>query len=190
MTRIAVVAGALLGVLSRVEETTSGFSAQISTNATWLGVAFAVGVAPRPRASPARAALAGALALAAANVAYYAWIAATEPATALSSVAGSPLVWLALGVSGGAVFATAGRLWAGGDGARRVLASLPLAGVCVAEGISAVLGGPLAGGAFLVLGAALPALSGARTRERALGAGLAAAVIAIALTGRLEALMP
>jgi hypothetical protein len=135
MTRIAVVAGAVLGVLSRIEETTDGFSAQISTNTTWLGVAFAVGVAARPRASPARAALAGALALTAANAAYYAWIAATEPGTALAGVAGPPVVGLALG-------------------------------------------------------AALPVLSGARPRERALGAGLAAAVLALALTGRLEALMP
>jgi hypothetical protein len=174
--------------LSRIEETT-GFSAGISANATWLGVAFAVGVLAR--GVPAwRAACAGALALTAANGAYYAWIACLQPDVALEGVAGPPAVWLALGVGGGAVFATAGWLWAVARGPVRVLASLPLAGVCVAEGISALLGGPLSDGVALVIGAALPIASGGRAAERLLGVGLAAGVVAIALTGRLEALMP
>ena len=189
MTRIAVVAGALLGVLSRVEETTEGLSFGVSANATWLGVAFAAGVFCR-RAPVARAAGTGVLSLTAANLAYYAWIAATQPGLELASVAGSPPTWLALGVGGGAVFGAAGRVWAGADGMVRVLASLPLAGVCVAEGISALHGGPLADGIGLVIGAALPMASGASARERAAGAALAAAVVTVAVTGRLEALMP
>jgi hypothetical protein len=189
MTRIAVVAGAVLGVLSRVEETTEGMSFGVSANATWLGVAFTVGVLGR-RASLPRTACAGALALTAANLAYYAWIGATEPGVELASVAGSPLTWLALGAGGGAVFGVAGRVWAGAAGMTRVAASLPLAGVGIAEGIPAMLGGPVTDGVALVLGAALPVASGAGPRERALGAALSAAVLAVALTGRLEALMP
>src|SRR5688572_10587034 len=159
MTRIAVVAGALLGVMSRVEETTDGLSFGVSANATWLGVAFAVGVLHR-RAAVRGAAAAGALSLTAANLAYYAWIAATQPDLELASVAGSPLTWLALGVGGGAVFGAAGRVWARAGGLTRVLASLPLAGVCVAEGISALNGGPVSDAPGLVLGAVLPVLSG------------------------------
>lgn len=189
MTRIAVVAGAVLGVLSRVEETTDGLSAGVSANATWLGVAFVVGVVQR-RTSLARAAVAGVLALTAANLAYYAWIAATEPGVELASVAGSPLIWLALGVGGGAVFATTGRLWIASSATTRVLASLPLAGVCIADGIFALRGGPLTDGIALLLGALLPVASGVSARERLIGAGLSAGVIAVALTGRLEALMP
>ena len=142
------------------------------------------------RVSPARAAFAGALALTAANLAYYGWIAATEPARELASVAGSPVLWLALGLGGGVVFATAGRLWAGAAGTTRVLASLPLAGVCIAEGVSALRGGALTDGFGLVLGALLPVASGATAGERLLGVGLSISVITVALTGRLEALMP
>ncbi len=189
MTRLAVVAGAVLGVLSRIEETTDGLSFGVSANATWLGVAFAAGLLQR-HASALRGAVAGGLALTAANLAYYAWIAATEPGVALVSVAGSPLTWLALGLGGGAVFGAAGRLWAGADGMTRVLASLPLAGVCIAEGISTLNGGPVADGIGLLLGAALPVASGACARERAAGAVLSAAVVAVAVTGRLDALMP
>ena len=72
----------------------------------------------------------------------------------------------------------------------RVLASLPLAGVCIAEGITAVGGGPVTDGIGLAFGTALPVASAASARERGLGAALSAAVIAVALTGRLEALMP
>jgi hypothetical protein len=187
-TRSAVGAGAVLGVLSRIEETT-GFSAGISANATWLGLAFAVGVLAR--GVPAwRAACAGALALTAANGAYYAWIAVFEPGVALAGVAGPPVVWLALGVGGGAVLAATGWLWAVSRGPARVLASLPLAGVCIAEGIFALLGGPLSDGVALVIGVALPIASGRCAAERLLGVGLSAGVVAIALTGRLETLMP
>lgn len=144
----------------------------------------------RPAAARLAPAGGGALALTAAHLAYYAWIAATEPGVELASVAGSPLAWLALGVGGGGVFGAAGRLWAGAAGMTRVLASLPLAGVCIAEGISALHGGPLSDAPGLVLGAVLPVVSGGRGPERWLGAALSAVVVAVAMTGRLEALMP
>lgn len=189
MTRIALVAGALLGVLSRIEETTDGLSLGVSANSTWLAVAFAAGMGARG-AAVAPAALAGAVALTAANLAYYAWIAVLEPGVDLAAVAGSPLRWFVLGASGGAVFGLAGWLWARGRGTTRVLASLPLAGVLVADGIPALLGGAATDGVGLALGVALPVLSGACARERLLGAALAAALVAVALTGRLEMLMP
>ena len=189
MTRIALVAGALLGVLSRIEETTGGISLSISSNSTWLAVAFVAGMTHRRAAAPAGA-CAGALALTAANLAYYAWIAVLEPGMELAAVAGSPLRWLLLGASGGAIFAVTGRLWARSHGRARMLASLPLAGVCIADGIPALLGGALTDGVGLVLGVVLPVLSGRCVADRLLGGALAAAVVAIALTGRLEVLMP
>jgi hypothetical protein len=189
MTRIALVAGALLGVLSRIEETTAGLSLGISANSTWLAVAFLAGMAHR-RAAALAGARAGALALTAANLAYYTWIAVLEPGVELAAVAGSPLRWLLLGASGGAVFAVAGRLWARGRGPARVLASLPLAGVCIADGIPALLGGALTDGVGLVLGVVLAVISGTCAADRLLGGALAAATVAIALTGRLELLMP
>lgn len=189
MTRVALIAGALLGIASRIEETTDGLSLGISANSTWLVVAFLAGVAHR--GSPAaRAGAAGALALTAANLAYYAWIGALEPQQELAAVAGSPLRWLALGAGGGAVFGCAGWLWARDRGAIRVLASLPVAGVLIADGIPALLGGALTDGVGVMLGAALPVLSGACRRERLAGAALAGVVVAVALTGRLEVLLP
>lgn len=180
-------AGLALGVLSRVEEVAAGFSAGISSNATWLAAAFLAGVAVR---SAARAAAAGAAALTAANAAYYAWIAATEPGLALDPVAGPPERWLAVGVAGGAVFGFAGRVWAAGPPLARVGAALLLGGVLVAEGISAVTGGPATDATALVLGLALPVAS-ARGTVRRIGALAATLVIAaVATTGALEALMP
>ena len=178
----------MLGVLSRMEET-SGLPACISTNAAWVALAFAVGSRARGAAA-LRAAGAGALALTAANAAYYASIAAAEPGVELAAVAGPPLGWFALGVSGGAVFGAAGLLWSGEHGARRVIAALPLAGVCVAQGIAALRGGSPGDAVALLLGVALPVASATSARERVLGGGLVAAVVAVALTGWLDALMP
>jgi len=162
-----------VGLLSRVEETTSGLSLGISSNATWLAVAFAAGALRRRTIVP-RAAAAGALALTAANASYYAWIAATEPGTELASVAGSPFVWLVLGAAGGAVFASAGHLWATQRAVVRVLAAVPLAGVCIADGITALTGGPAADAVGLAVGAALPIASAASAVQRTIGAALAA----------------
>lgn len=208
----ALLAGVLLGVLSRIEETSS-VSLGISSDATWVAVAFLAGVwvtagagegaggdegggaarsaGARGRGGAVRrAAACGALALTAANVSYYAWIASTQPSLELADVAGSPLRWIVLGVVGGALFAATGRLWIAARGTTRVLASAPLAGVCIADAIPAVLGGPLSAGFGLAVGAALPVASGDSIRTRALGAALAAVIIALALTGSLEALLP
>ena len=189
MSLVAVLTGALLGVLSRVEETTAGFSIGLSSNTTWLGTAFALGALGR-RAGPCAAAATGALALTAANVAYYAWISATQPDLALAAVAGPPLAWFALGMSGGAVFGATGRAWRATGGAARILAALPLAGVCIAEGIRSAQGGPAPDGAGLLVGVALPIASAASARQRLLGGALVAGIVAVALTGRLEPFIP
>lgn len=188
MTRFPLIAGVLLGVCSRIEETTGGLSLGVSANSTWLVLAFAAGMLHA--SGPARAGATGALALTAANLAYYAWIALFQPQLELAAVAGSPGRWLVLGASGGAVFALSGWLWARSRGWVRVLASVPVAGVCIADGIQALLGGPVTDGAGLVLGAALPVLSAASAWQRLAAAALAGAVVAVALTGRLEVLLP
>lgn len=96
--RVLLPAGLLLGVLSRLDETTPT-AVPLSDNATWVGAAVLAGLL-----LPAAGARAGVLVLTAANGAYYAWIAATEPGTPL----GAPLHWLLLGVLTGVVFGTAG----------------------------------------------------------------------------------
>lgn len=106
--RIAVAAGLVLGVVSRVEEAVDGFDAGISSNTTWLLTAFAVGALAGTAYE--WSGLAGALALTAANTSYYAWVAATEQATELHAVAGPVESWFALGVTGGFVFGVAGAL--------------------------------------------------------------------------------
>lgn len=188
MTWMTVIAGALIGVLSRIEET-SHWPAAVSTNATWLATAFAAGAA-HGRFGARRAALAGAATLTAANLAYYATVALAEPGVDLTQVAGPPARWLALGVAGGAVFAVAGRLWLRRRGVARVAMALPLAGVWIAQCVGALQGGPLHDGVGLAAGAVLPVASGASARDRLLAAALVAVVIAIALTGRLEPLLP
>lgn len=186
----ALVAGALLGILSRVEEAVAGFAIGLSTNPTWLALAFVVGAAGRRSPRAGATAIAGAVALTAANAGYYAWVAVTEPERELATVAGSPLRWLVLGVAGGAVFAIAGRLWARGHGATRVLACLPLAGVCVVDGLLSLGAGHAGGAVALVAGVMLVLLSARAARERALAVALATTVVGVALTGRLDALLP
>jgi hypothetical protein len=116
-----LLAGLLLGVLSRVDET-EALVLPVSDDATWIAAAFAAG-ALRPRAAVA----AGVGTLTAANLAYYAWIAATEPGVPLQSVAGSPWHWLALGALTGAVFGPAGALATRGTAPLRAAAIvLPL----------------------------------------------------------------
>ena len=40
---MSVLVGVALGVLSRIEETTAGFSAGISSDSAWVAVAFLLG---------------------------------------------------------------------------------------------------------------------------------------------------
>ncbi len=182
-----VALGALLGVVSRIEETTSGFSVGLSSNASWLGVAFLTGAMQR-RAGLARAAAAGCVAMTVANASYYAWIAATEPGVPLASVAGLPAYWFMLGVFGGALFGLTGGAWAVSSGAMRVAWSLPISAVWIADGI-----GPHASPSDAVaaaLGFAFPIASAGNGRERLVAGLLAGALVAVALTGRLEAFLP
>lgn len=103
MTRL-LLAGALLGVLSRVDET-AAIALPVSDNATWILAAVLAGLLVSRRPSAA-----GAVVLTAANLAYYAWIAVTGPGLPLGDVAGSPWHWLVLGVLTGTVFGAAGGL--------------------------------------------------------------------------------
>ena len=98
----------MLGIVSRIEEVVDGFDVGISSNVTWLITAFLVGALAGTAYE--WSGLAGAVALTAANTSYYAWIAATEPATELHAVAGPVESWYALGVTGGFVFGVAGAL--------------------------------------------------------------------------------
>ena len=102
-----IAAGSLLGVVSRVDERSDAFGG-VSSHALWLATAFAAGVLAAR--SVRGGAFAGAAVLTVANLAYYAWIAATEPGTGLAAVAGPPLQWLVLGVASGAPLGVAGRV--------------------------------------------------------------------------------
>ena len=157
MIAAALAAGALLGVLSRIEEVTPGLSAGISSHSAWVAVAFGAGAAARGGLS--RAALTATAAMSAGNAGYYAWIAATEPGMPLTAAAGDPLGWVAAGILTGVVFGPAGRLWAGAGPAGRALVALPLSAVLVHEGADALLGGPATDAIGLVAGLALPAAS-------------------------------
>ena len=132
---IAVGAGAVLGVVSRIEEVEPAFDAGVSTNFTWLGVAFLVGARA---ASLDWSALAGAVALTTANAGYYAHVLATDPGRPLDQVAGPVDRWFALGVTGGFVFGAAGALVCSTRLPVRVAAAVPLAALLVAEWIPAV----------------------------------------------------
>lgn len=133
--RIAIAAGLVLGVVSRVEETVDGFDLGISSNLGWLVTAFAVGALV---ASPGRGGVAGAVALTAANCGYYAYVLASEPGRPLDDVAGPVERWFALGVSGGLVFGVAGALLRARSVPLRVAAFLPLGALVVAERVPAL----------------------------------------------------
>ena len=115
---LLLLAGAALGVLSRIDETSDAI-AFVSTHVTWVLAAFL-----------ARGAVRGAALLTVANVAYYAWIATTEPGTPLT-VAGSVEHWFVTGVAAGALF--------GYLGARRRAWTLPLVAVVLIADAANVL---------------------------------------------------
>ncbi len=133
--RIALVAGLVLGVVSRVEETVDGFDLGISSNLGWLATAFAVGALA---GAFARGGLAGAAALTAANCGYYAYVLVTEPGRPLDDVAGPVERWFALGVTGGFVFGAAGALLRARAVPLRLAAPLPLGVLGVAERVPAL----------------------------------------------------
>jgi len=181
---LVVLAGTLLGVASRVEETTTGLSLGLSSDSAWLAAAYlagATGVA-------SNGALRGAAALTAANGGYYAWIALTEPATPIA-VAGPPLIWLLFGLTGGALLGVTGALWRGaGPGAVRALWAAPLATVLIVDGASALAGGARSDAPGLLAGVALVLWSARRPAPSVLVA--LAAFVAVAATGCLEGLLP
>jgi hypothetical protein len=183
-----VVGGLVFGALSRVEEQVPDFALGISTYGTWV---LAAAVAGALGAGALRGgALAGAAGLTAANAGYYGWVLATEPDMPLDGVSGSPVRWLVLGLAAGAVFGAAGRAWRTGRPPVRLAAALLVAAVYIADGISAVTGGPPAAGAGLVAGGALALASARDARGRAVALTAVAAIGAVAATGALERLLP
>lgn len=95
-----VLAGLLLGILSRVEETTDGLAAVVSTHATWVLVPFAAGALAGRIGSGARA---GVVVLTAANAGYYAWMRTVAPADTVGPVAHWILAGIGAGAAAGAV---------------------------------------------------------------------------------------
>ena len=84
---LGVLAGAVaVGVLSRVEERTAGFSVGLSSDTTWVALPFAAGATSD---AVARGAVRGMTALTVANLAYYGLVLLLEPAY-LVAVAGHP----------------------------------------------------------------------------------------------------
>lgn len=160
-----ILAGLLLGILSRVEETT-GFSAGVSSDSAWCAAAFLA-------AAPVR----GAALLTAANAGYYAWIAGTQPDLPLDAAAGPVETWLVLGVVTGVVFGLLGAAWRCRP---RLLFALPLALVLVVEGGDAVRGGPPTDGIGLLAGLLLAAIS---ARSPVAAGGAVIALLAVAATG-------
>jgi hypothetical protein len=63
--------------------------------------------------------------------------------------------WFLRGLSGGAAFGAAGRLWATTSSRRRLGASVPLAAVLIADGVTPDLAGAPADGISAALGTAL-----------------------------------
>ena len=184
---LLLAAGAALGVLSRIEEVAEGFSAGISSNSAWLVAAALAGLT---MAAPARAALMGAAVLTAANLAYYAWIVATEPGTDPAGVAGPPERWFALGGAGGAVFGALGFAWRAGGPRVRVAAALVVAGLLVADAITGVREGATGDAVGLVAGLALPIASARDAPLRILAAASVLVIAAVAWTGVFEPLLP
>lgn len=183
-----LLAGMLLGVLSRIEERAPGFSLGISSDAAWLTTAFLAGVLSQGSTLLTGAAR-GAASLTAANSAYYALIASTEPGIRLADVAGPPLVWLSLGGAGGGLMALSGHLWRTRPaGTARLASAVPLAAVCIAEGITSLRGGPLTDLPALLVGVLLLTVS-ARNASPATTA-LAAAIPAATYIWHLETFLP
>ena len=178
-----LLAGLVLGAVSRFEEVVDGFSAGVSSNGTWLAAAFVSGAFA---GSLGRGAAAGAAVLTASNAGYYAYVIGLQPGLEVEAVAGPPERWLVLGIAGGAVFGAAGRVWRCAAPVPRVAAALLLGGVLIVDGSS----GRLTDVPALAAGLALPILSARGDALRAAAIVTAAVVVAVASTGALEPLMP
>lgn len=180
MIGAALAAGAILGVLSRVEEVTPGLSAGVSSDSAWVATAFVVGSrAPESRL----AALLATATMCAANGAYYVWIALAERGTPLAVVAGDPWTWVLAGVLTGLVFGVAGRLWRVSAPRGRLAAVVPLATVFAIEAGDALRGGAATEAIGLAIACVLPVVSSPTSRWPAVGVSAALAVLAASGVG-------
>ena len=185
MTGVVAI-GALLGILSRVEERTSGVSAGISSSAMWIAAAFAAGAtAPNARGGAAR----GALTLSVANLGYYGLILATE-STDPAAVAGAPSLWLILGLTGGAIFGAAGTIWRTGLPAARTAAALLCSAVLIADGGSGLRGAPFTDAISVIAGVTLAFASASTPRLRLVASVGCALLVIVAATGSFEPVLP
>jgi hypothetical protein len=175
-----VLAGASLGLLSRVEEVTAGLSLGLSSDSAWVAAAFAAGA----RAPGARsAALRAVAAMCAANGAYYAWVGVAERGTALAAAAGDPRRWVLAGVLTGLVFGVSGRWWRVSPPGGRLAAVMPLAVVLAIEGGDALRGAAVTHGIGLGLALVLPIVSARSQRRASLIASAGLAVLAASGAG-------
>jgi Family of unknown function (DUF6518) len=181
-----VGSGALLGILSRLEERTPGLSAGVSSDAMWVAVAFAIGSS---RQSARGGAAGGAVTLTAANLGYYGWILATE-STDPAAVAGAPSLWLILGVAGGALFGAAGAIWRTGSPLVRTAAALLCSAVLIADGGPALRGAPASDAISVVAGVTLACASASTPLLRCLALAACALLVTVAATGTFEPLLP
>lgn len=120
MAIVWMVAGAALGALSRIEETTAGWGL-VSSSTTWLACAFAAGLfAPRTL----DAAGGGAVTLTFANLGYCGWA---------GTFTGRSGRWFELGVVSGIIFGLLGFAARRGHPLLRTGAALVMLGVFVVE---------------------------------------------------------
>jgi Family of unknown function (DUF6518) len=181
-----VAIGALLGILSRVEERTPGLSAGVSSDAMWIAAAFAVGATTQDaRGGGAR----GAVTLTAANLGYYGWILATE-ATDPARVVGGSSLWLILGLTGGALFGAAGTIWRTGPPPARTAAALLCSAVLIADGGPGLRGAPATDAVSVVAGTMLAFASASTPRLRFVASAACVLLVTVAATGSLEPLLP
>jgi hypothetical protein len=131
---LTLIAGLVLGVLSRIEELHGTFSATISTHATWALAPFVAGALS---ASARSGAIRGASLLTAANAGYYAWSEIAHPGVSLESVAGSVPHWVAAGIGAGAVFGALGALARRGSALTRTAAASCALAVVVGDAAGA-----------------------------------------------------
>jgi uncharacterized protein DUF6518 len=173
-----ILVGVALGVLSAIEEATPHFDFGISSDGAWLAVAFWAGARATDRDT---AAIAGAAALTAANIAYY----------DAGGTAPHVLAWLTLGVAGGGIFGLLGHLWRSADERTRLAAALTLAGVLLVDGSDVWRPRGEADHAIeLTVGILFPIVSARTGNGRAAAALTAILIAAVATTGALNPLLP
>ena len=130
---VAVVSGALLGVLSRLGDgLPAGLSGLSDIGGPWLLLAFALGALGR---RPMRSAALGAASLAFAAASYYGYIELLQGGAARVHVGSVALFWVMVGLGSGALFGCAGQCWRSGNSWARVGAVSGLTGALVGESL-------------------------------------------------------